>query len=117
MLNAIAHWTAAFSRLRLEHGSLYDKHILVRRKPEAGRYTPADISFIDLEKMRRRIRVRGASRKNIDQLVRRTPGCTAEEHRYLEQAFRLALAQPSPRVGRRMNLAPHRPARSFLRKA
>jgi hypothetical protein len=93
VLKAIADWTADFSRRRLQHGCLYDKHILVRKAPEAGRYTAADICFIDLEKMRRRLTVGRAARSNIDQLVRRSKGCTDGEHRYLQQAFGVALAQ------------------------
>lgn len=93
VLKAIAHWTADFSRRRLQHGCLYDKHILVRKTPPAGRYTAADICFIDLEKMRRRLTVRRAARSNVDQLVRRSRGCTALEHRYLEQAFGAALGE------------------------
>lgn len=91
VLTAIAHWTADFSRRRLQHGCLYDKHIFVRTAPAAGRYVPADLCFIDLEKMRRRLTVRRAARSNVDQLVRRSPGCTPGEHRYLEQACDAAL--------------------------
>lgn len=93
VLTAIAHWAADFSRRRLQHGCLYDKHILVRKVPAAGRYAAEDICFIDLEKMRRRLTVRRAARSNVDQLVRRSRGCTAGEHRYLRQAFGAALAQ------------------------
>jgi hypothetical protein len=93
VLTAIADWAADFSRRRLQHGCLYDKHILVRRAPEAGRYTAADVCFIDLEKMRRRLTVRRAARSNINQLVRRTRGCTADEHRHLQEAFGVALAR------------------------
>jgi hypothetical protein len=92
VLKAIAYWTADFSRRRLQHGCLYDKHIFVRRTPAADRYAPDDIGFIDLEKMRRRLTVRRAARSNVDQLVRRSRGCTPAEHRYLEQAFNFEMA-------------------------
>jgi hypothetical protein len=94
VLQATAHWSAEFSRRRLQHGCLYDKHIFVRKAPATQRYAPEDICFIDLEKMRRRLTVRRAARLNFDQLLRRSRGWSSAERRELERAYNLELAHP-----------------------
>ncbi|HRP96725.1 MAG TPA: lipopolysaccharide kinase InaA family protein [Rhodocyclaceae bacterium] len=53
-------------RARLQHSSLYDKHIMVRWSGEAPQ-----VALIDLEKMRRRLTRRAAARHDLEQLKRR----------------------------------------------
>lgn len=56
-------------RARLQHGCLYDKHIMVRwhdEKPE--------VALLDLEKMRSRFTAEAAARRDLDQLRRHQTG-------------------------------------------
>ena len=51
---------------RLQHSSLYDKHVFVRQRPDGF-----DVALIDLEKMRRRLTVGMAAKHDLEQLRRR----------------------------------------------
>lgn len=91
VLHALAHWTAQFSRQRLQHGCLYDKHIFIRKSPANEHFGNNHIRFIDLEKMRHRLSVKKAAQLNQEQLLRRTPQCSSAEHEYLAKAFVAAM--------------------------
>lgn len=73
-------------RARLQHGCLYDKHIMVRwhgDKPE--------IALLDLEKMRRRFTAEAAARRDLDQLRRHQSVFAAAVWTRLTDAHRRAL--------------------------
>lgn len=74
-------------RARLQHGCLYDKHIMVRWHGD----TP-DIALLDLEKMRRRLTRRSAAEHDLRQLRRHQQVWNDEEWRKLETAHAAALS-------------------------
>lgn len=66
LAQAVGNMLGVLHRHRLQHSSLYDKHIMLR--PEGGGFLPA---LIDLEKMRVRLTRRGAAAHDLEQLQRR----------------------------------------------
>ena len=52
-------------RARLQHGCMYDKHVMVRWQGDHP-----DIALLDLEKMRHRLSAEAAAKRDLDQLVR-----------------------------------------------
>ncbi|ENO89720.1 lipopolysaccharide kinase InaA family protein [Thauera linaloolentis] len=53
-------------RARLQHGCLYDKHVMIRLHHDA----PPDVALLDLEKMHRRLTPAQAARHDLTQLRR-----------------------------------------------
>ena len=64
---------AILARLHLsgwQHGCCYPKHLFVKIQPQENEGTLVDIALLDLEKSRRRWRIRDASRHDLGQLWR-----------------------------------------------
>lgn len=66
LAQAVGSMLGCLHRARLQHSSLYDKHIMIRATENA--FVPA---LIDLEKMRGRLTSRGAAEHDLEQLQRR----------------------------------------------
>lgn len=66
LAQAVGDMLGRLHRSRLQHSSLYDKHIMIR--DEEGVFVPA---LIDMEKMRGRLTRRGAAKHDLEQLQRR----------------------------------------------
>lgn len=66
LAQALGQSLGILHRARLQHSSLYDKHIMVRWQGDGP-----EIALIDLEKMRRRLTRRAAARHDLAQLHRR----------------------------------------------
>jgi hypothetical protein len=77
---------ATLHRARLQHGCLYDKHIMVRWHGDEP-----EVALLDLEKMRRRLTRGAASRHDLDQLRRHQQVWSSEEWRLLERTHAEAL--------------------------
>lgn len=65
LIRNLAAMLAKVHRNRWQHSCLYPKHIMIARKNDVF-----ETALIDLEKMRRRLFVRQASRHDLDQLSR-----------------------------------------------
>ncbi|QDF98565.1 InaA protein [Azoarcus sp. DD4] len=78
---AVGHTIGILHRARLQHGCLYDKHIMVRWSAD----TP-EVALLDLEKMRPRLTRRIAADRDLSQLRRHQQLWTASEWRQLEAA-------------------------------
>ena len=66
LAEAIADTLAILHRARLQHSSLYDKHVMIRWEGDAP-----SVALIDLEKMRSRLTRGAASRHDLEQFKRR----------------------------------------------
>ncbi|CAL95778.1 lipopolysaccharide kinase InaA family protein [Azoarcus olearius] len=75
-------------RARLQHGCLYDKHIMVRLN--GGQ---PELALLDLEKMRYRITRRAAAERDLSQLRRHQQLWNDAEWRMLEEAHAARLAR------------------------
>jgi len=73
--------------VRLQHGCLYDKHIMVRWRGDEP-----EVALLDLEKMRTRLTRRAAARHDLDQLRRHQRIWSGEEWGLLEHSHTAALA-------------------------
>ena len=87
LARAVGRVLATLHRARLQHGCLYDKHIMVRWRDD----TP-EIALIDLEKMRSRLTGRAAARHDLAQLGRHQKIWSAEDWCLLELSHAAALA-------------------------
>lgn len=74
-------------RARLQHGCLYDKHIMVRWRDDG-----TDLALLDLEKMRYRLTRRHAAARDLSQLRRHQQLWRSAEWRALEDSHALTLA-------------------------
>lgn len=86
LARALGQSLGVLHRARLQHSSLYDKHIMVRW--DAGR---PEIALIDLEKMRRRLTCGAAARHDLEQLRRRQTILGDEAWAVLEAAHEQSL--------------------------
>lgn len=75
-------------RARLQHGCLYDKHIMVRWRDDG-----ADLALLDLEKMRYRLTRKSAAQRDLNQLRRHQQLWSATEWRALEDCHARALTR------------------------
>lgn len=66
LANELGRSLGILHRARLQHSSLYDKHVMVRWKGDGP-----EIALIDLEKMRGRLTRGAAARHDLEQLRRR----------------------------------------------
>ncbi len=75
LLTQVGVWLARMHSLRLRHGALYPKHILVRPDAPVGEC----VWFIDLEKARRMLSQQRCMRDDLGQLSRRAPFLTESD--------------------------------------
>lgn len=94
LARALGHSLGVMHRARLQHSSLYDKHIMVRWHADRP-----EIALIDLEKMRRRPSRRAAARHDLEQLRRRQGILGDEEWAVLEDAHERGLQGDSRATG------------------
>lgn len=91
ILRQLALTLARLHRARWQHGCCYPKHIFVRLQPDAGGIPQADIALLDLEKCRRRWRVRDASSHDLRQIERHRGNIPLADLTYLYSAYQTAL--------------------------
>ncbi len=93
LIAATAYACARLHHHRLQHSSLYGKHVFVRRTPGVGSaYQESDVRFIDLEKLRKRVSLERVSAHDLDQLKRHTNGWSDEDWSTFRSAYRQRLA-------------------------
>lgn len=90
-------------RARLQHGCLYDKHVMVRWQG-----TLPLIALLDLEKMRRRLTSAAAARRDLDQLQRHQTVLGPASWTQLVAAHRRVLAHPPRHYALHHNVAARR---------
>ncbi|MDO9596251.1 MAG: lipopolysaccharide kinase InaA family protein [Azoarcus sp.] len=84
---AVGRALGVLHRARLQHGCLYDKHIMVRWHGEEP-----EVALLDLEKMRSRFTSQAAARRDLDQLRRHQTVLAPAAWRRLIDAHRCALS-------------------------
>jgi tRNA A-37 threonylcarbamoyl transferase component Bud32 len=92
LIEAVASTCARLHRARWQHSALYSKHIFVghRAGPDDGQF---DVALIDLEKARRRLSCRQASRHDLDQLKRHCNGFDANDWQHFTGHYQRAFAE------------------------
>lgn len=89
LAQAVGQALGALHHARLQHGCLYDKHIMVRWTG-----TQPDVALLDLEKMRRRLTRSAAARRDLTQLQRHQQVFDDAAWRVLTQAHHHAMHGP-----------------------
>ncbi|OEC33783.1 InaA protein [Pseudomonas sp. 21C1] len=89
MLQALGGTLARLHGARWQHGCCYAKHLFIRVVDAENQHL--EIALLDLEKSRRRWRVRDASRHDMRQLGRHCAGMPASDMQVLQQAYQQAL--------------------------
>ena len=79
----LSHW---------QHGCCYPKHLFIRIQPPESENAQIDIALLDLEKSRRRWRVRDAARHDLGQLWRHRGPMREADWNVLQDAHDRALA-------------------------
>lgn len=87
LATAVGHMLGVLHRARLQHGCLYDKHVMV-----CWRDDQAQVALLDLEKMRPRLRRSSAARRDLAQLRRHQSLWSDTEWNTLLHAHALAMA-------------------------
>ena len=80
---------------RWQHGCCYPKHLFVRTQPPESENVRIEIALLDLEKSRRRWRVRDAARHDLGQLWRDRGPMREVDWNVLLEAQDRALARAS----------------------
>lgn len=93
VLHQLALTLARLHRARWQHGCCYPKHLFVRLRPDASGAQQADIALLDLEKSRRRWRIRDASRRDLRQLERHRGNIPMADLDYFYSVYQTALNQ------------------------
>lgn len=88
LLAQVGVWLARMHRLRIRHGALYAKHILVQPDAPVGE----GIWFIDFEKARRTLSQQRCMRDDLQQLGRRAPFLTDTDRGALADGYGAANA-------------------------
>lgn len=88
LAEVVGEQLANLHRARLQHSSLYDKHIMVKWQDEQPM-----IALIDLEKMRTRLSPAAASRHDLEQLKRRQKVFDEADWFALMSAYRSRFSQ------------------------
>jgi len=91
VLRRLAEMLARLHRAGWQHGCLYPKHIFVRVEGEGDR-AQVEVALLDLEKCRRRLSCRRASRRDMAQLRRHAEPMPDADWFRLEAEYRQALA-------------------------
>ena len=79
VLKQLAIDLAQLHRHRWQHGCCYAKHIFVKTKTDNNGTIAVDIAFLDLEKSRRRWRIRDAAYHDLKQLNRHAGGLSKDD--------------------------------------
>ncbi|WP_372867269.1 lipopolysaccharide kinase InaA family protein [Pseudomonas sp.] len=91
MLEQLAAMLSRLHRAGWQHGCLYPKHIFI--KPQAvGDGGGVEVALLDLEKSRRRLFSRSASRRDMGQLSRHRGGMPAADWQLLLEAYHRSMA-------------------------
>jgi tRNA A-37 threonylcarbamoyl transferase component Bud32 len=89
---------ATLARLHLagwQHGCCYPKHIFVKSKEHEDGAVMIEIALLDLEKSRRRLRVKNAARRDLGQLGRHRGNMPESDLLFIHQAYQQALNDPA----------------------
>ncbi len=84
MIGAVASTLKRLHSHRWIHGCCYPKHIFVKWHKTGE----PDIALLDLEKARRRLRIRKFAEKEVDQFLRHCPAWEEEEQRDFFKSYR-----------------------------
>lgn len=91
VLRQIASTLASLHRARWQHGCCYPKHIFVRDATEDPGKPQINVALLDLEKCRRRWRIRDVSRRDLGQLFRHRGAMPEEDWTMLRDHYQHAL--------------------------
>jgi len=89
---------ATLARLHLagwQHGCCYPKHIFVKAQPDKNGAMAIEIALLDLEKSRRRLRIKDAARRDLGQLGRHRGNISETDLLFIHQAYQQALNGPT----------------------
>ncbi|MFZ3154328.1 lipopolysaccharide kinase InaA family protein [Pseudomonas sp.] len=89
---------ATLARLHLagwQHGCCYPKHIFVKSQVNEGGTVTVEIALLDLEKSRRRLRIKDAARRDLGQLGRHRGNMPETDLLLIHQAYQQALNNPA----------------------
>jgi len=78
-----------------QHGCCYPKHIFVKSQVNEGGTVTVEIALLDLEKSRRRLRIKDAARRDLGQLGRHRGNMPETDLLFLHQAYQQALNNPA----------------------
>ncbi|TRO23068.1 InaA protein [Ectopseudomonas mendocina] len=99
LTNAVLKQLAAtLARLHLagwQHGCCYPQHIFVKAKTDKNGAVEIDIALLDLEKSRRRFRIKDAARRDLGQLGRHRGNIPETDLLFIHQAYQQALNGPA----------------------
>lgn len=99
LTNAVLRQLAAtLARLHLagwQHGCCYPQHIFVKAQADKNGAVEVDIALLDLEKSRRRFRIKDAARRDLGQLGRHRGDIPETDLLFIHQAYQQALNGPA----------------------
>lgn len=91
MLQQLAAMLSRLHRAGWQHGCLYPKHIFIKSHAP-GDGGGVEVALLDLEKSRRRLFSRSASRRDMGQLFRHRDGMPAADWHVLLEAYNRSMA-------------------------
>lgn len=91
VLRQVASTLARLHLAGWQHGCCYPKHLFVKAQPSEFGEARIEIALLDLEKSRRRWRVKQASRHDLRQLMRHRGRIPQADVLFVQQAHRQAL--------------------------
>ena len=91
VLRQVAVTLSRLHQARWQHGCCYPKHIFVRPHSSESEAPQVEIALLDMEKSRRRWRVKSASQHDLDQLARHRGNMPESDLLLLHDVYRLAL--------------------------
>ena len=99
LTNAVLRQLAAtLARLHLagwQHGCCYPQHIFVKAQTDNSGAVDIDIALLDLEKSRRRFRIKDAARRDLGQLGRHRGNIPETDLLLIHQAYQQVLNGPA----------------------
>ena len=99
LTNAVLRQLAAtLARLHLagwQHGCCYPQHIFVKAQADKNGAVEVDIALLDLEKSRRRFRIKDAARRDLGQLGRHRGNIPETDLLLIHQAYQQVLNGPA----------------------
>lgn len=96
VLDSIANMLAKLHQSRLQHGSLYGKHIFVKTT-ESGQQLNVETALLDLEKVKGRLTAKEAALHDMPKIKRHSL-LNQEEWRYLIQQYEQAFGKQLPKL-------------------